>query len=42
MEVEIYLPEVLIKTETEHIMMCKVIENSNTEKARKIIESHVE
>lgn len=42
MKVGIYLPEALIKTEAEHIMMYKAIRNSDAEKARKIMETHIE
>jgi len=42
MKVGIYLPEALIKTEAEHIMMYKAIEDSDTERARKIMERHIE
>ena len=42
MKVGIYLPEALIKTEAEHIMMYKAIRNSDAEEARKIMETHIE
>lgn len=42
MKVGIYLPEALIKTEAEHIMMYKAIEDSDAERARKIMERHIE
>lgn len=42
MKVGIFLPEALIKTEAEHIMMYKAIEDSDAEKARKIMERHIE
>jgi len=42
MKVGIYLPEALIKTEAEHIMMYKAIEDSDIERARKIMERHIE
>jgi len=42
MKVGIFLPEALIKTEAEHIMMYKAIEDSDAERARKIMERHIE
>lgn len=42
MKVGIFLPEALIKTEAEHIVMYKAIEDSDAERARKIMERHIE
>jgi len=42
MKVGVFLPEALIKTEAEHIMMYKAIEDSDAKRARKIMERHIE
>ena len=42
MKVGVFLPEALIKTEAEHIVMYKAIEDSDAERARKIMERHIE
>ena len=42
MKVGVFLPEAQIKTEAEHIMMYKAIEDSDAARARKIMERHIE
>jgi len=42
MKVGVYLPEALIKTEREHVLMYKAMKNSDVEMARKIMGNHIE